>query len=247
MLAWLVRFRFVTVGALAVRWEVSEQQMRARVRRLERERLVRRDRPRTNAPAAIFPTGRALTRLGLPVRQAVHFDGRFGHEVAIIKRVTAAEAYFRAHGQPDALVVTEREMRRSEAAGGQQFSVELRTPHDQPRRRWPDYVISTDAGRTAVELEFSPKATLRLESIVRGYLRAWYDFVDFVVLPGPRHSALRDRIAAIVDDQVRITSRAEELLGLPRTTHVRLVTWRDPYPALHAGIAPFPSMGGVAR
>jgi len=80
VLAWLVRFRFVTVGALSVRWEVSEQQIRARVRRLERERLVRRDRPQTNAPAAIFPTGRALTRLGLPVRQAVHFDGRFGHE-----------------------------------------------------------------------------------------------------------------------------------------------------------------------
>jgi hypothetical protein len=159
VLGWVVRFRFVTVGALALRWEVSEQQSRARVRRLERGGLLRRDRPCTNAPAAVIPTNRALVRLGLSVRRTPHFDGRFGHEVAIIKRVTAAETYFRAKLLPQASVLTEREMRREETAGTQRYSVEVLNPRGERRRRWPDYVVETDHGRTAVELEFSPKTT----------------------------------------------------------------------------------------
>lgn len=230
----------MTVGALALRWQVSEQQMRARVRRLEREGFLRRDRRAANAPAVVVPTNRALVRLGLSVRRPAHFDGRFGHEVAIIKRVTAAEAYFRAHKQPGAVVLTERELRRAEA-DGQRYSVDVLEPHGERRRRWPDYVVETDGGRTAAELEFSAKTTRRLESIVRGYLRAsQYNFVDFIVLPGPAHQALRDRLSAIIETAAR-AGGAYELLGLATPSHVRVVTWRDPYPALHAGIAPFPA------
>lgn len=37
VLAWAARFAFVTVSTLAWRWRVSEQKMRKRVRRLERQ------------------------------------------------------------------------------------------------------------------------------------------------------------------------------------------------------------------
>jgi DNA-binding Lrp family transcriptional regulator len=245
VLSWVVRFRFVTVGALALRWEVSEQQMRARVRRLEREGLLRRDRRSTNAPAAITPTNRALIRLGLSVRRTPRFDGRIGHEVAIIKRVTAAEAHFRRQDQPEALVLTEREIRRAEAAGTRRYSVEVLNPHYERRRRWPDYVVETDGGRTAVELEFSPKTTHRLRSIVRGYLDSQhYDFVDFILLPGRENAALRERLSAIVEEE-RLAGGVYQLLGLEAPSGLRLVTWLDPYPALHAGIAPFPSIATV--
>jgi len=30
-------------------------------------------------------------------------------------------------------------------------------PHHERRRRWPDHVVKAEGGRTAVELELSPK------------------------------------------------------------------------------------------
>lgn len=165
---------------------------------------------------------------------------RLGHELAIVKRVIAVEAHFAAAGG-GGRVMTERDLRRAEAQGEGRFHVEVLDPRGRRRRRWPDYVVDVPAGLTAVELEFSSKAAVRLKSIVQGYSRSvQYGFVDFVLLERPEDGALRRRLEAIIGDE-RALERAARLPGL-RTEPPRLaiVPWRDPLPELHAGIPPFP-------
>ena len=116
----------------------------------------------------------------------------------------------------------------------------MRDANGRRRRRWPDYVVETAEGRTAVELEFSAKSTQRLQEIVRGYLASGlYEFVDFVLLEGERHKALWRRLAAIIDHE-SVVAGAERLFEDESVARLRMVAWFDPLPALHAGIHPFP-------
>ena len=66
VLAWAARFAFVTGSTLAWRWGVSEQKMRKRVRRLEREGFVRRVRDGRNQPARVVVTERGGDVAGWP-------------------------------------------------------------------------------------------------------------------------------------------------------------------------------------
>ena len=111
MLRWMFRFAFTTASALSERWGVSEQRMRARLRRLERDGLVERRRHGPNEPARVVVTERAAESFGLGQRTP---EGRepLGHELAIIKRVIAIERHFAEHGPAEARVLTERDMRR---------------------------------------------------------------------------------------------------------------------------------------
>ena len=60
VLAWTARFRFVTPGALALRFGVSEQRMRARVRRLVEAGLLEALRPSVSYPQALHLTRAAV-------------------------------------------------------------------------------------------------------------------------------------------------------------------------------------------
>jgi hypothetical protein len=74
-------------------------------------------------------------------------------------------------------------------------------------------VVDVPAGRTAVELEFSAKSTVRLRSIVQGYLRSQqYGYVDFVLLERPQDGALGRRLEAILAEE-RALEQAARLLG----------------------------------
>ncbi len=149
----------MTVSTLAWRWGVSEQKMRKRVRRLEREGFVRRIRDGRNQPVRVVVTERGGDACGLTIRTARGRES-LGHELAVIKRVMAIELYFAQHGPDGARVLTERDMRREERGeGGGRWSVRVVHPHGRPGKRWPDYAVQTPEGTTAVELEFSLKAT----------------------------------------------------------------------------------------
>ena len=129
VLAWAARFAFVTVSTLAWRWRVSEQKMRKRVRRLEREGFVRRHRDGRNQPARIVVTERGGDACGLTIRTARGRES-LGHELAVIKRVMAIELHFAEHGPEGARVLTERDMRREERRdGGRRWSVRVVHPH----------------------------------------------------------------------------------------------------------------------
>ncbi len=238
ILAWAARFAFVTVSTLAWRWGVSEQKMRKRVRRLEREGFVRRHRDGRNQPARVVVTERGGDACGLTIRTARGRES-LGHELAVIKRVMAIELYFAQHGPDGARVLTERDMR---GEGGRRWSVRVVHPHGRPGKRWPDYAVQAPEGTTAVELEFSLKATSRLRSIVSGYREAHhYEFVDFVLLQRRRDAQLWRSLTRLVDETRFVSHPASRLPPIHFGPRMNITPWRDPLPELHAGIAPFPS------
>ena len=117
VLRWASRFAFVTAATAAERFGVSEQRMRARLRRLERERWVRRFRLGAREPVRVVVSEAGADRVGVGVRTP---RGRepLGHELAVIKRVIAIERYFAAFSGDGARVLTERDMRRDERREG---------------------------------------------------------------------------------------------------------------------------------
>jgi len=69
-------------------------------------------------------------------------------------------------------------------------------------------VVDVPAGRTAVELEFTSKAAVRLKSIGQRYSRSvHYSFVDFVLLERPEDAALRRRLEAMIGDEHALEKR----------------------------------------
>ncbi len=88
LIGWAARFAFVTAALLAERWGVSEQRMRARLRRLERGGLVRRQRGGPNEPTRVVVTEAGASLVGLTVRTPRGGEP-LGHELAVIKRVIA--------------------------------------------------------------------------------------------------------------------------------------------------------------
>jgi hypothetical protein len=242
VLRWIARFAFATAPLLAARWSVSPQRMGARLRRLERDGLVTRTRRRANRPALVCVSSLGAHHLGGLRAPRTPRHGLIGHELAIGKRVVAIERHFAARAV-DGGVLTERDMRRAQVAGQGRYAARVRDASGRRRRRWPDYVVETPEGRTAVELEFSAKSTQRLQEIVRGYLASrLYEFVDFVLLEGGRHEALWRRLEAIIDHESAVAA-GERLFEDEGVARVRLVAWFDPLPALHAGIHPFPTTG----
>jgi hypothetical protein len=244
MMAWSARFAFATCSTLAWRWGVSEQKMRKRVRRLEREGLMRRMQDGRNQPARVVVTERGGDACGLTIRTARGLES-LGHEIAVIKRVMAIEAYFADHGPAGARVLTEREMRREQRRDdGPMWSVRVLLPHGRRAKRWPDYVVQSPAGTTAVELEFSLKATRRLRSILLGYEETpLYDFVDFVVPERQQDAQLARTLWRLVDEVTTRRNAWTAKWGIKPGPEVRVVPWRDPLPELHSGIAPFPAVG----
>jgi DNA-binding PadR family transcriptional regulator len=242
LMRWMTRFAFTTASVLSERWGVSEQRMRARLRRLEAAGLIERRREGPREPARVVVTERGGAELGLSVRTARARES-LGHELAIIKRVVAIERHFAEHGPAGARVLTERDMRRaSREQPGRPWTVGVTRERGRRGRRWADYVVDTPEGRTAVELEFSMKGTSRLRSIIRGYLQAGaFEYVDFVVLERDQDAAL----ARLLDRLLEEEGAAEFAARLPgvaiEVPTVRVVPWRDPLPHVHAGVAPFPA------
>ena len=190
VLAWVGRFRFVTPQAIAVRFEVSWQQANARVRRLERLGFLGGEREHVSQPRAVFLTGKGHELLGWPRRRAPRAQVQREHEAAIVWLVTELE-----RAEPHAAVLTERECRRLEDADDPRYSVNV----GDRRRRWPDIVIESQRARRAIEIEFSPKGTDRLETIVAAYAFCGYAETLFLV----KSIALGRRIQALSEPTVR--------------------------------------------
>ena len=160
-LLWLARFRFVTAADLAARFGVSEQQARARVRRLQAAGLLGCTRAHVGQPFAIYMTPHGAAVLGLPGRFRVPRAGvQRKHELAIVRFVAALE-----RRAPGLAVLTERECRRREAETSERFSVDVLGP-GRRARRWPDAVVQLPRRRAAVEFEFTTKSKERLRQIV---------------------------------------------------------------------------------
>jgi hypothetical protein len=222
VLAWVGRFRFVTAQAIGERFGVSWQRANARVRRLERLRLVGCERAHVSQPRAVFLTGRGHELLGWPRRRAPRAEVQREHEAAIVWLVCQLE---REAGDK-VRVLTERECRRVEGElGDRRYSVPVGGAGGMPQRRWPDLVVEVDGVRRAIEIEFAPKGTARLAGIVAAYEWSSYDEAVFFV----RNAALGRRIAGLawspIGDrfgQRRCAVRVLAWPGLPADERERL-------------------------
>ena len=190
VLAWVGRFRFVTPQAIGERFGVSWQQANARVRRLERQRLLGCERQHVSQPRAVFLTGRGHELLGWPRRKPPRPHVHREHEEAIVLLVGRLE---REH--PDARVLTERECRRLESLHRERrFHVTLTGAAYRDRERWPDVVVETGRERVAYEIEFAPKGSDRLGGILAAYAFGPYGRVEFMV----KNGALGRRIRRLI-------------------------------------------------
>lgn len=166
LLEWIDRFRFVTPVAIAERFGVSWQRANARVRRLERVGLLGTARSHVSQPRAVFLTGRACELLDRPRRRPPRAEVQREHEAAIVWLCTRIE-----RETPDARVLTERECRRLDREAPERFSVWVRTGRGtlEKQRRWPDLAVDRGGQLEAIEIEFAPKGTARLQAIIGAY------------------------------------------------------------------------------
>jgi hypothetical protein len=184
----VARFRFVTADLLA-RWlGVSAQRANTRVRRLEQAGLLARAPGRLGEARAIYVTGRGFDLLGQPRRRPPRAETQRVHELAIVRLCGLIE-----RRSPDSEILTERQARALER-DGDRFSIDLGGAGPRrDRRHWPDLIVQPHQRRTALELEFSPKGTQRLASIVEAYAVSGYGEVRYVV----SSPALAARIVAL--------------------------------------------------
>ncbi|RKQ90472.1 hypothetical protein C8N24_0276 [Solirubrobacter pauli] len=222
MLEWVARFRFVTAAATAEQFGVDVVNARRRLKRMEQAKLLGVMRSGGTAPIFyVASAGRQL--LGLPWRAAPRGDLQRAHELAIVDQVTR----FERHAAEGVRVLTERECRRAEADGAGQFHVTVRG--EGPRglaERWPDIVlVDSQDRRVAVELEFSPKHTARLQRIVEGFLDSReYAQVLYLVDSVP----LARRLTRLIDDgTARRSANATNRMFDIRATDVRVLAWHD--------------------
>ena len=198
----------MTAQAVSERFGVSWQRANARVRRLERLRLVGREREHVSQARAIFLTGRGHELLGWPRRRAPRAQVQREHEAAIVWLVTQLE---RDAGE-SVRILTERECRRLEAADtSRRYSVAILGGEHRGRRRWPDVVIESDARRGAIEIEFAPKGSARLRHILEAYAVSAYAEVN--VLGEGRAARATDRRAhSAAARPAAVATRAAALL-----------------------------------
>lgn len=221
-LGWIARFRFVTVDVLSERFSVSVRQANARVSGLEAARLVvcvggqgqRR---------AIFVSRRGTMALGLSPRRPPRPEVQREHELAIAHLAARIELE-----RPGAHVLTEREGRRQEAAGGRRCSADVRLRGGRRQKRWPDLIVETDDHRIAVELELAAKTTERLREIVIAYAVS-RDFTEVQFLAGSSALAARlERLCArerrppLVGDRHRMQLTAAPWPGAPEPERRRI-------------------------
>jgi hypothetical protein len=191
-LMWIGRFRFVTAELLAMRFGVSVQQARARLRRLAEADLVGLHRAHIAEPYVAVLTPSGATAVGYPRRQREpRPDLHRIHELAIVKLVCDLELA----GGPNARVLTERDCRRLIYQGRERYCVVVADERGLSTERWPDVVVVTHRGAVAFEIELAPKHTPRLARILRGYLVSDLAEVRFL-LTSPALAQRMTRIAA---------------------------------------------------
>jgi DNA-binding transcriptional ArsR family regulator len=184
MLRWIGRFRYTSVELLALRFGVAAQNVRVRLKRLQAAGLVRLERRSLTDPWIVSLTSAGADALGQPRRKRPRADLHQAHELAIGWLCARVETSAKHAGL---VAQTEREMRSRDHALKHAYEP-LRYRLDvvtfgsrNDRTRWPDLALERD-GRLlgAIEIEFTHKATARLEAILDGYLRGRYPQVTYL-------------------------------------------------------------------
>lgn len=143
-------------------------------------------------PGLLMATAAGLRWCGLE-RLGVYRvgPGGFRHAQELATVAVALDRVF-----PDWRMLSERELRLEESAGGLVASARLaERPGGGPLLHRPDLALVSPSERTlAVEVELSLKAPRRLAAICRGWARARHvDHIYYLALPAPARAVARDR------------------------------------------------------
>lgn len=157
--------------------------------------LLSREAPLRGEAALIVATreGQRWSGLGLEV-------ARVGPALAR-HWLACSELWLSLRGEfPDARVISEAELRFEEALTGKAVaSAEVgELPGGGVRLHRPDLVVANGGRPLAIEVELTPKAPRRLETIVRGWRRAaCVEGVRYYVRPGKTARAVERAIRAV--------------------------------------------------
>jgi hypothetical protein len=168
ILGWLASIGAASTGDIVAACDIAPASARSRLRRLERDGLVRHVRLLAGAPALHLLTRSGLLAAGRPELGPASVSATsFAHQLAVA-RVAAAL------GRERSQIHGERELRALERLQGRPLaSAEVGYAADGSiALHRPDLVVWTAQGPIAVEVELTVKAPRRLRAIVRGWARS---------------------------------------------------------------------------
>jgi hypothetical protein len=153
---------------------------------LERLAILREE------PSLLRATRAGLRYAGLGLAIAKVSPGEVQHALCCASVARRAERHYGAER-----VLSERELTFAEKLEGQKIaSAEVGSPGSQRfAKHRPDLAVLREEGTIAIEVELTPKAPRRLESILRGWLCAhWVAEVHYFCASGPTYRAVERAI-----------------------------------------------------
>ena len=191
---WVARMGAVTVTHLKARFELGRTVAYRRTAACVAAGLLERVETLRGQPALIRATRRGLRFTGVRLRVAQVRPELVGHWIACGDVALLLEAEF----GPGA-ILSEREIRALERDQGRPVASAVvgESPDGSEMLHRPDLAVSSDGHWLAVEVELTPKATQRLEAIVRAWRRArWVAAVRYYVSPGTTSEGLARAVRA---------------------------------------------------
>lgn len=191
---WIGRMGAVTLDQVRVRFQLGRTAAYRRVAVCVNAGLLDRVDTLRGQPSLIRATKAGLQFTALDLRTAQVRAEQVGHWIACGEIALALEAEF-----GEASLLSEREIRSVEAEVGEPVASAIvgERPDGSWIRHRADLAVCCDDRTLAVEVELTPKASRRLEEIVRGWRRArWVSAVRYYVPSGTTAEGVRRAIRA---------------------------------------------------
>ncbi|GAC1320926.1 MAG: hypothetical protein NVSMB25_13940 [Thermoleophilaceae bacterium] len=169
LVRWVGRQGIATATQIGEHIGMAINGVHVRTRMLIRRGLLVHDRVRHLQPGVYRATSAGLSMVDLPLRPAALDLARFQHSADLVTLCLALEREFGAER-----VVTERELRFSEACLPEQRYSAIVGRYGGARRHYPDLAVERYDGERplAVELERSLKTRFTLDRILAAYVGA---------------------------------------------------------------------------
>jgi len=155
------------------------------------------------SPSLIRATRKGLRYAGLSLRVAAISPGSVDHWL----RCASTALELRYEFAPE-LILAERELRQIERTEGRPiFSARIRDRFSgEDRLHRPDLAILVGERPIAVEVELTPKGRQRLETIIKGWVRAaWVEEVRYYCAPGATRFAVERAVQRLcAEERVRV-------------------------------------------
>jgi hypothetical protein len=209
---WIARMGAVTLAHLRARFELGRTVAYRRIAACMSAGLLERVETLRGQPALIRATRRGLRFTGVQLRVAEVRPELVGHWIACGDVALLLETEF----GPGA-VLSEREIRALERDEARPVASAVvgESPDGPLILHRPDLAMRSDGRLLAIEIELTPKAPRRLETIVRAWRRArWVAGVRYYVSPGTTSQAVARAVRATHSEE-RIEIRELRLERFP--------------------------------